>query len=130
ISAGVTTMKMMSSTSMTSIIGVTFGDDCTPLPLLAAIAIGRPPQGMSSGLLRDRAAGTAGCVEFARKAAAAELTRDALDEIVDHFFRDVRHLGREIVDLRREIVVRPDCRNRDEQTERGRNKRLGDTTSD
>jgi hypothetical protein len=30
-SAGVTTMKMISSTSMTSTIGVTFGVDATPL---------------------------------------------------------------------------------------------------
>jgi hypothetical protein len=28
-------------------MGVTFGDDCTPLPLLAAIAIGIPLSGMS-----------------------------------------------------------------------------------
>ena len=44
ISAGVTTMKMISSTSMTSIIGVTFGEDCTaPAPPPLDIAIGIPP---------------------------------------------------------------------------------------
>jgi hypothetical protein len=38
-------MKMMSSTSMTSIMGVTFGSAFTPPPLLADIAIELPLQG-------------------------------------------------------------------------------------
>ena len=45
MSAGVTTMKMMSRTSMTSIIGVTFGCEATPPPaVLLPIAIELPPQ--------------------------------------------------------------------------------------
>ena len=44
-SAGATTMKMISSTSMTSTIGVTFGVDATaPLPPPDDMAIGLPPQ--------------------------------------------------------------------------------------
>ncbi len=39
-SAGVTTMKMIRSTSMTSIIGTTFGSDFTP-PIPTAIPIGK-----------------------------------------------------------------------------------------
>src|SRR5947199_2739802 len=111
-------MKMISSTSITSIIDVTFGDDCTlPLPLLADIAIERPPQNVGD-LLSDRAAGTAGSVELTRKTAATKLARHALDEVIDHLLGDIRHLGREIIDLRREVVVRPHRRNRDDEAER------------
>src|SRR5690242_19039411 len=100
-SAGVTTMKMMSSTSMTSTIGVTFGVDATPPsgpPVEIAIWI-YLVDGM--GLLRDRATGSAGSVELAREPRPAELARHALDEVVDHFLRHVRHLGGQIVNLRR-----------------------------
>src|SRR6266498_1860700 len=79
---------------------------------------------------RDRARGAASGVELAREARPTELTRDTLDEVVDHFLRDVRHLGREVVDLGREVVVRPHRRDRDEQTERRRDERLGDTAAD
>src|SRR5262245_49107737 len=100
ISAGATTMKMISSTSMTSTIGVTFAVDDTPPP---------PPEDIAMGnlygrvrLLRDRAA--ARRVELTREARTTELTRDTLDEIVDHFLRHVRHFSREVVDLRGEVV--------------------------
>src|SRR5262245_66685008 len=77
----------------------------------------------------DRA-GAARGVELARETRPAELARDALDEVVDHFLRDVRHLGGEVVDLRGEVVVRPHRRNGDEKTERRRDERFGDTTTD
>src|SRR5689334_2715507 len=129
-SAGVTTMKMISSTSMTSTIGVTFGVDATPPsgPPVEIAIWNYLLDGM--GLLRDRATGSAGSVELTREARAAELTGHALDEVVDHFLRHVRHLGREVVDLRREVVVRPHRRDGDEKTERRRDKRFGDTTTD
>src|SRR5690349_23028011 len=83
-----------------------------------------------SGLLRDRRAAAGGGVELAREARPAELTRHALDEVVDHFLRRIRHLGREVVDLGLEVVVRPHRRNGDEETERRRDKRFGDTGRD
>src|SRR5579859_3740849 len=127
-SAGVTTMKMMSSTSMTSTIGVTFGVDWTPPPPPADIAIER--FSCAYGLLRDRAAARAGSVELTREPRAAKLARHALDEVVDHFLRHVCHLGREVLDLRLEVVVGPHRGNGDQQTEGRRDQRLGDTTAD
>ena len=78
----------------------------------------------------DRAGAARRGVELAREARPAELARHALDEVVDHFLRDVRHLGGEVVDLRREVVVRPHRRDGDEKTERRRDERFGDTTAD
>src|SRR4051812_8291582 len=77
---------------------------------------------------RDRAG--ARRVELTREARTAELTADALDQIVDHFLRNVRHLGDEVVDLRREVVERPHRRNGDEESERRRDERFSDTTTD
>jgi len=42
---GIAAMKMISSTSMTSIIGVTFGEAFTPPELPADIAIAKPSPG-------------------------------------------------------------------------------------
>src|SRR5215207_8467678 len=128
--AGTTSMKMMRSTSITSIIGVTFGSALTPLPPPMAMEL--PPSWVRGGrLLRDRAgAAGGGRVELAGEARAAEVARDALDEVVDHLLRRVRHLGRQVVDLGREVVERPHGRDRDEQTEGGRDERLGDAGRD
>src|SRR5581483_8218909 len=128
-SAGVTTMKMISSTSMTSTIGVTFGEDCTPPPPPPVDIAIRNYLLDGMGLLRDRA-GAAGCVELAGEARPTELARHALDEVVDHFLRHVRHLSREVVDLRGEVVVRPHRRDGDEKTEGRRDERFSDTTAD
>src|SRR4030095_8234266 len=83
-----------------------------------------------SGLRRDRRGAAGGGVELAREARTAELTRYALDEVVDHFLRRIRHLGRQVVDLGLEVVVRPHRRNRDEETEGRRDKSFGDTGRD
>src|SRR5947208_9460618 len=113
---GVTIMKMMSSTSITSIIGVT---------LMSALTGTRP-------LVTDRAAGLRRLLrlEFLGEDRPAELAADALDEVVDQLLRRVGHLDREEIDLRAEIVVQPDRRNCDEQTERGRDQRLGHAARD
>src|SRR3954471_2087673 len=128
IRAGATTMKMIRSTSMTSTIGVTFGVDATPAPPPADIAIASYLGGTAERSGRDRAG--ARRVELAREARTAELTADALDEVVDHFLRHVRHLGREVVDLRREVVERPHRRDGDEESKGRRDERFGDTTAD
>src|SRR6184192_3488507 len=110
---GVTIMKMISSTSITSISGVT---------LMSALTAAR-------ALVADRATGLRRLLrlEFLREDRAAELRPDALDQIVDQLLRGVRHLDGEEVDLGREVVVEPDRRNGDDETERGRDQRFRDT---
>src|SRR5438034_11013831 len=100
--SGVTIMKMISSTSITSISGVT---------LMSALTAAR-------ALVADRATGLRRLLrlEFLREDRAAELRPDALDQIVDQLLRGVRHLDGEEVDLGREVVVEPDCRNGDDET--------------
>src|SRR6266571_5114342 len=110
---GVTIMKMISSTSITSISGVT---------LMSALTAAR-------ALVADRATGLRRLLrlEFLREDRAAELRPDALDQIVDQLLRGVRHLDGEEVDLGREVVVEPDRRYGDDETERGRDQRFRDT---
>src|SRR3989454_3328723 len=111
--SGVTIMKMISNTSITSISGVT---------LMSALTAAR-------ALVADRATGLGRLLrlEFLREDRATELRPDALDEVVDQLLRGVRHLDGEEVDLGREVVVEPDCRNGDDETERGGNQRFRDT---
>src|SRR5213080_1676588 len=113
---GVTIMKMMSSTSITSIIGVT---------LMSALTGTRP-------LVTDRATGLRRLLglEFLGKDRPAELAADALDEVVDQLLRRVGHLHREKVDLRGEVVVEPHGGNRDEQAECGGDKRFRNAARD
>src|SRR6185437_5655270 len=130
--SGVTIMKMISSTSITSISGVTFGSELTPLPLLVDIAMKILLSVGRERLLRDRRTRAAtGCgVELAREARPAELTRHTLDEIVDHLLRGVRHFHREVVNLRAEVVERPHRRNGHENTEGRGDQCFGDTGRD
>src|SRR5690242_12858155 len=81
-------------------------------------------------LLSDRAAGAARRAELTREARPSELARDALDEIIDHFLRDIGHLRGQIINFGREVVVRPNSGDRDQKAECCGNKRLGDTTTD
>src|SRR5204863_427864 len=77
-------MKMMSSTSSTSISGVT---------LMSALTAAR-------ALVADRATGLRRLLrlEFLREDRAAELRPDALDQVVDQLLRGVGHLDGEEVD--------------------------------
>src|SRR5574342_12277 len=113
---GVTIMKMISSTSITSMSGVT---------LMSALTAAR-------ALVADRATGLRRLLrlEFLREDRPAEFRSDALDEVVDQLLRGVGHLDGEKVDLGGEIVLEPHLGNRDDQTERGRDQRLGDTRRD
>src|SRR5881628_770266 len=112
---GVTIMKMMSSTSITSISGVTLMS-----PLTADLAL---------ALVTDRATGRRRLLrlELLGEDRAAELRADALDQVIDQLLGRVGHLDRQEVDLGREVVVQPHGRDRDDQTERGRDQRFGDT---
>src|SRR6266849_10971934 len=98
-------MKMISSTSITSIIGVTLMSARTgtfELPVDRATGLRR--------LLR---------LELLGEDRPTELAADALDEVVDQLLRRVRHLHREEVDLGREIVVQPHRRDRNHEAEGG-----------
>src|SRR5213080_1483367 len=112
---GVTIMKMIRSTSITSISGVT---------LMSALTAD-----LALALVTDRATGLRRLLrlEFLREDRAAELRADALDQVVDQLLRGVGHLDGEEVDLGGEVVVEPDRRNGDDETERGRDQRLRDT---
>src|SRR5438046_1276513 len=92
---GVTIMKMMSSTSITSISGVTLMS-----PLTADLAL---------ALVTDRATGLGRFLrlEFLREDRATELGADALDQVVDQLLGGVRHFHRQEVDLGAEVVVQP-----------------------
>src|SRR5690242_7911925 len=111
--SGVTIMKMINNTNITSIIGVTL-----ILALTAALA-----------LAADRATGLARLLglEFLREDRAAELRADAADQVVDQLFGGVGHLDRDEVDLGSEIVVEPHRRNRGDQTDGRRDERFGNT---
>src|SRR5213083_3248510 len=101
---GVTIMKMIRSTSITSISGVTW---------MSALTAAR-------ALVADRATGRLRLLrlELLREDRAAELRPNALDQVVDQLFRGVGHLDREEVDLGGEVVVEPHRRDRDDQAER------------
>src|SRR2546422_9210429 len=82
---GVTIMKMMSSTSITSISGVTLMS-----PLTADLAL---------ALVTDRATGLRRLLrlEFLGQDRAAELRADALDQVVDQLLGRVCHLHQQEV---------------------------------
>src|SRR2546427_9906334 len=114
--AGVTIMKMMSSTSITSIIGVTLMSARTgtwELPVDRATSLRR--------LLR---------LDLLREDRPADLAADALDQVVDQLLRRVRHLHGQEVDFGGEVVVQPHRRDRDHEAERRGDQRLGHAARD
>src|SRR5512134_1383428 len=115
--SGVTIMKMIRSTSMTSIIGVT---------LMSAFTFELPALPVDMATAGHRLLG----LEFLGEDRAADLGADVLDEAVDELLRGVRHLDRQVLDLGREVVVEPHGRNRDQEAERRGDERLGDTAGD
>src|SRR5689334_12339631 len=108
-SIGATSIMMMRSTSMTSTSGVTLMSLLIP-PLA-------PP--------RSIAMATSPGSELQTSA-----LRRLLDEVVDELGRRVVHLDVEVLDARGQVVVDPDRRNRDDQTERGLDERFRDADRD
>src|SRR6185437_17087405 len=117
--SGVTIMKMIRSTSITSIIGVTLMSDLTAVPPA-------PPLPVDMATAGHRLLG----LEFLGEDRTPKLAPHALDQIVDQFLRGIRHLDGQILDLGGEVVVGPHRRDRDHQTEGGGDQRLGDTCRD
>src|SRR5579859_391775 len=113
---GAVIMKMISSTSITSAIGVTLMSALTADWLLVDMAT-------AAHLGRFRR-------EILGEGAAPELGAHVLDQVVDELFARVRHFDRQEIGLGLEVVVDPHRRDRDEQAERGGDERLGDTGRD
>src|SRR3989454_9625223 len=103
---GVMIMKMIRSTSITSISGVT---------LMSALTAAR-------ALVADRATGRLRLLrlELLREDRAAELRPNALDQGVDQLLRGVGHLHREEVDLGGGGGGQPHRPDRDARAGRGR----------
>src|SRR3982751_1075978 len=116
--SGVTIMKMISSTSITSIIGVTLMSDLTELTP-AELPVDMATAG-------HRLLG----LEFLGEDRTPELAPHALDQVVDQLLGAVGHLDRQIFDLGGEVVVGPHRGNRHHQTEGRGDQRLGDTGGD
>src|SRR4030095_16106248 len=106
-SRGVTTMKMIRSTRHTSTRGVT-------LMSLCSLSRPPPPPMPMKRLLRG---------ELSARAAP-------FDEVVDQFVRGIRHLDLETLDVVHEDVEHPHRRDGDEEPERRRDERLGDSGRD
>src|SRR5688500_18902715 len=128
---GVTTMKMISSTSMMSTIGVTLISDCRP-PLLPPACIDitespfTTPQPVTAGAARAAPSGfTIG--HSIRRVLGLQLLRAVLDEVVDQFRCRVVHLDDEAVDLAREVVEQPHSGYGHQQTKSGGKQRFRDT---
>src|SRR4029079_15538529 len=108
--SGVTIIKMISSTSMMSIIGTTLGSDLTDVrPALPVdMPMGRylPSESvMPASASHMAAAGNRLLrLELLGEDGPAELAADALDEVVDQPLRRVGHLDREVLDLGGEVV--------------------------
>src|SRR6266511_6359676 len=116
---GVTIMKMIRSTSITAIIGVTLMSDLTAVTPLRELPVDMATAG-------HRLLG----LEFLGEDRPTELAPDALDEVVDELLRGVGHLDREVLDLGGEVVVGPHRRNRDHEAEGRGDQGLGDTGRD
>src|SRR5262245_20211118 len=113
VMSGVTIMKMINNTNITSIIGVTL-----MLALTGALALAA---NRATGLRRFLR------LEFLREDRAPELRADTADQVVDQLFGGVGHSHRDEVDLGRQVVADPHRRNGRHQTDRGRDQRLGNS---
>src|SRR6476620_12777748 len=100
--SGVTIIKMIRSTSITSIIGVTLMSDFTEVTPALRLPVDMATAG-------HRLLG----LEFLGEDRPPELAPDALAEVVDELLRGVGHFHRQVLDLGGEIVVRPHRRNGD-----------------
>src|SRR5580765_9072844 len=112
--SGVTIMKMIRSTSMTSIMGVT---------LMSALTAPTPALPVDMATAGHRLLG----LEFLGEDRTPELAPHALDQVVDQLLGAISHLVGQILDLGGEVVVRPHGRDRDHEAERGGDEGLGDT---
>src|SRR3984893_2033945 len=143
---GVTTMKMMSSTSITSTIGVTLMSEVTfaasfrfandmEFRLLRALAVA---DAKLAGGVPDVPARLDGRTpvppslsnSWVQPSALGPAHAPALQEVIDQFARGVIHLHVERFHATGQIVEHHNRRNRHEQSDCGGHKRLGNTARD
>src|SRR6185503_6368307 len=119
-------MKIISSTSMMSTIGVTLISDCrwSAPPCI-------PMTNTPSSAKRNSGSGPAPQPQ-ARwpRLLRVQLLRAVLDEVVNQLGSRVVHFHHKAVDLAREIVEQPHRRNRHHQAERRSKQRFRNTTGD
>src|SRR5690348_9896461 len=122
--SGVTIMKMISSTSITSTIGVTLISELYSLapPISIPIAktpyVEQPPKAVRSDSLRNTS-----------RKLAAKLFRTLFDEIVNQLGSRVLHFNAKARDLVCKVVEQPNSGHRDEDTEGRSDKSLSDSTA-
>src|SRR6266542_747873 len=129
---GVTTMKMISSTSMTSTIGVTLISDCIPPVPPACIPISQTPFVVRVRRARE-VAETASSLTRSHPPARElriQLLRAILDKIVNQLGSRIVHLHDEAINLAGKVVEEPHRRNGNHQTERRGKKRFRNAARD
>src|SRR5580692_9266679 len=146
---GVTTMKMISRTSITSTMGVTLISELTFAPSFRfanAIALCLPVPGLTLKLGKSSAGPPAPDQQLTRKTLGAPLLARSMretwraflpanvaalfQEVVDQFARRVVHLHVERFHAPGQIVEHHDGRDGDEQPDGRRNQRFRDTAGD
>src|SRR5579862_903846 len=133
---GVTTMKMISSTSITSTMGVTLISELTFLPssrFANAISLNLP------NFSRDIATASSWEGPALKRSSAGQATHSGiklpaiaalLEEVVDQFARRVVHFDVERFHATGQVVEHHDGGDGDEQADGRRNQRFRDTASD
>src|SRR5216683_1209491 len=119
---GVTTMKMIKSTNMTSTIGVTLISDCNPPPPPPCIPISQTP---FVDRVDARAVWHSHPNLTRQRMLRIQLFRAVLDEIVDQFRSRVIHLHDEAINFAGKVVEQPDRRHGDYQSKRSRKECFG-----
>src|SRR5579875_3987263 len=128
---GVITMKMISSTSITSQRGVTLMSEVTlTLARGKGIANSSGAAGPRPARALTRAGEATGREPAPELLAAGGGAAAALQEIVDQLARRVVHLDVEGFDLAREVIVGPHRRDGDEQADGGGDQGFGNAARD
>src|SRR5690348_7243940 len=131
---GVITMKMISSTSMTSTMGVTLMLELTLAPsflLLIAMACSPSARNSLSACRGKRPVRSAVCARPGRSPSVGlPANAPALQEVVNQFARRVIHLHVESFHAAREIVEHHHGRDGDEQTDGGGYQRFRNAACD
>src|SRR2546423_14431275 len=116
---GVTTMKIIRSTSMISTIGVTLISDVKPPPPPACIPIVKTPfAAPKTARARSQPENPRADFGFRRSELRIQLLGAVLDEIINQLGSRVIHLNNKAVHLACEVVEQPHRRNRDHESER------------
>src|SRR2546428_11907320 len=126
---GVTSIKMISSTSITSTIGVTLISDCKPPPPALIPIIKTPFATLTSARAVSQCRHAAPTC-FRQSELRIQLLSPVLDEVINQLGSRVVHFHHKAVHFTREVIEQPHRRNRDYQSERRREQCFRNTTRD